>query len=213
MDTNLTNLAAIAPRFRRAVSGNNDPSLTQVGASEFESSLEQGSAVAAAGAVLDYDVPAQFRHVRYSLTNTAFTITAANDFGGVAFANLPDSNLCIVGAEINGTFSFGGDYAANDDVVFGIGTAAAAANPVATTAVNVIPATNLTDIVLAGVSVAAVARASAVGAFSGLYVPDAPGNQLFLNASSTDTQLAADGSVTFNGTIDVFYMDFGNRGS
>lgn len=207
-------LSPLAPFFRRERNAVNDPSLVRVGVTEYETSLESPVAIEANGAVLDYDVPAQYRHWRVALTAFTFTITAANDFGGKAFVTLPDTNLVIFGAELNGDFTFGGDYAANDDVVIGIGTAAAAANPVATTAVDVLPATNLTNItVTTPVEVAAASRAAAVGAAVGLYIPDAAANQLFLNASSTDTQLAADGTVTFTGYVDIFALDLGNRGS
>lgn len=221
MDTNLTNLAAIAPRFRRVRAGLNDPSQVQVGVDEFEASLEQPIANAARGIFLDYDVPVQFRRWRFRAENglAVATLTAALDYGSIELCTLPDLNLAILDAEFVGQLRFGGDFAANDDGDWGVGTSAAASNPIATTAVNVIPIQALDNIVLAGVDVVA-SRFSTVAALTPLAVPDADNNKLFLNFSFDDTQLAADGTITLGPHstlggpyLDVYAAVFGNRAS
>lgn len=222
-DTNLTNLAAVGPRFRRERAGVNDPSQNAVGVAEYEASLEQAVANAAAGFQLDYDVPAQFRRYRFSLQSgsalAVATLTAANDYGSIELCTLPDLNMAIWDAEFVGQLRFGGDFAGNDDGDWGIGTSAASANPIATTMVNVIPIQALDNIVLAGVDVAA-SRFSAIGALSPLAIPDAATNKLYLNFSFDDAQLAADGTITVaphstlgGPYLDVYALVGGNRAS
>lgn len=221
MDTNLSNLAAIGPRFRRVRAGVNDPSQVQQGLAEYEASLEQPVANEALGVYLDYDVPVQFRRWRFKIEGSlaVATLTAALDYGSIELCTLPDLNLAILDAEFVGQLRFGGDFAGGDDGDWGVGTSAAAANPIATTAVNVIPIQALDNIVLAGVDVAA-SRFSAVGNLTPLAVPDAANNKLFLNFSFDDTQLAADGTITVGPHstlggpyLDVYAAVFGNRAS
>lgn len=166
-----------------------------------------------AGSNVIMDVPCTLRRARILLTNVVVTLTAANDYGSVKLCDLPDRNILIVQAELTGTVIAGGDFATGDDPKIGVGTAAASANPIATTAQNVVPLANYTDIVAGAATAVAQSMLGSTGDAANLLVADAAGNALYLNASNTDTQLAADGTLTFNGYFDMWYFDLGNVGS
>jgi len=213
VDTNLTNLKPVAPWFARR-SGADGSQVKFTGAeAAYEDIVRRPTGVVSAGAVSAFDVPVTIRRHRIELSSVLVTVTAATDFAGVAIANLPDRNILILQAELVGSAVFSGDYANDDDPVIGVGTAVAAANPIATTAVNVIPATTLTNIVKDAATPVAASFVGSTGAISGLLVADTATTQLFFNVSSPDTQLAADGTCRFTGTLDIWYVDLGNVGS
>jgi len=163
---------------------------------------------------LRFDAPVPLRKASFLVENLILTMTAANDYIGAKLCDLPDRNVLISNAEFVGTAAFTGDFATNDDPSWGIGTAVASANPIATTAQDVLPIAALTNIT-AGAATAL--NASRVGASAAdqtnVLVPDSATSALYLNFSCTDTQLASDGTITVNGTFDVYYFDLGNRGS
>lgn len=209
-------LAPLAPNFPRKI---NSASATLEKFSGVEDLYDDivrqptANATASAGIKLSMDVPSTVRRARFTLENTVVTLTAANDYGSVKICDLPDRNILILAAELVATVKFGGDYADNDDPVVGVGTAAASANPIATTAVNVIAASTQTNIVVATANSLALSFLGSLGDAANLLVADGANNALYLNVSSPDTQLAADGTATFNGTFDVWYIDLGNVGS
>lgn len=171
------------------------------------------NAVASAGVKLTMDVPLTVRRARFTLENTVLTLTAALDYASVKICDLPDRNILILNAELVGSLVAGGDFAAGDDPSIGVGTAAASANPIATTMQNVIAIAAQTNIDPAVANAIALSFVGATGAITGLLVADGAANALYLNASCTDAQLAANGTLTFNGTFDVWYVDLGNVGS
>lgn len=168
---------------------------------------------AGAGVTVIMDVPAPLRRQRVKLENAVITLTAANDYGSLKLVDLPDRNIMILQAELTGTVIAGGDFATNDDPKIGVGTVAASANPIATTAVNVIPLTDYTNIVAGAATAVAQSLQLTLGTDASLLIPDAAAQAIYLNASNTDTQLAADGTLTFNGYFDFWYIDLGNVGS
>lgn len=169
----------------------------------------------AAGSRIAYDLPMTLRKMRVDLNavSVAVTGTGTDDHGGTAILDLPDRNLLIVQAELVGTATFSGDFATNDDPDIGVGTVVASANPLATTMQNVIPKVDCTNITKdAGFAVAGSLQAT-TGTNATLLIADAASQQLFLNVSAPDGQLAAAGSCVFTGYLDLFYFDLGNRGS
>lgn len=174
---------------------------------------QQPTRVAGAGVTVIMDVPLTLRRQRVLLSNAVLTLTAANDFASLKLVDLPDRNIVIFQAELFGTVLTGGDFATGDDPVVGVGQAAASTNPIDTTQVDVIPATTYTNIVAATLTAVSQSRLGATGDLNGILIPDAPGSALYLNASNPDTQLAADGTLTFNGFFDFWYVDLGNVSS
>lgn len=213
-ETVLSALAPVAPTFtRKLVPGRATLEKFAGVDSEFEDITRGPTRAAGAGVAIAMDVPVVPRKARIDLTNALVTLTAANDYGSLKLVDLPDRNILILNAEFTGTVLWGGDFADNDDPVIGIGTTAASASPVASTMVNVIAATTFTNIVVATANDIALTFVGATGSITGLLVADAAGNALYLNVSAPDTQLATDGTATFNGYVDLVYLDLGNRSS
>ena len=172
--------------------------------------VRQPTRAAGEGVTVIMDVPVTIRRQRVLLENAVITLTAANDFGSLKLVDLPDRNIAIFQAELSGTVVAGGDFATGDDPKIGVGQAAASANPIATTAVDVIALTDYTNIVAGAATAVAQTRLGATADLNAILIPDAAGSALYLNASNTDTQLAADGTLTFNGFFDFWYVDLGN---
>lgn len=166
-----------------------------------------------AGVTVIADLPLTLRRQRVLLENVVVTLTAADDFGSVKLVDLPDRNIAIFQAELVGSVVAGGDFATNDDPKIGVGSVAASANPIATTAQDVITLVDFTNIVAGAITAVAMSRVGATAALAPLLIGDGAGTALYLNASNTDTQLAADGTLTFNGYFDFWYVDLGNVGS
>lgn len=168
-----------------------------------------------AGVALAYNVPWPVRKVRIDLTDVTVTVVEAGevDYGSVLLATLPDRNLLILNAEFVGTINFGGDIADNDDGDWGIGTAAASANPITGAMQNIIPVQALDNIDISETLSVAASLQAALGTDATLAVPDGASNGVYLNADIDATQLAADGTLRFNGYLDLYVLDLGNRGS
>lgn len=207
-------LEPLNPNFARKVSAVGG-SLEKYATAEaqYADISQQPTRAAGEGVTVIMDVPVASRRQRVLLENAVITLTAANDFGSLKLVDLPDRNILIKQAELVGSVIAGGDFATGDDPKIGVGTAAASANPIATTAVNVIPLTDYVNIVAGAATAVAQSLQLTLGTNAALFVPDAAGQAIYLNASNTDTQLAADGTLTFNGYFDFWYEDLGNVGS
>jgi hypothetical protein len=169
---------------------------------------------AGTGVAITFDYPEAVRHMRLTLTGAVVPVDDSDgEYGGLEILNLPDRNLLILNAEANlscvkGAVANG--IAAGDSVDFGIGTAIASANTLATTMQNVVPkttvATNAATVTFAASTFSAVGTGAAA-----LSVPDTATSKLYLNATTTGGSLmSADDTITATGTVDLWYIDLGN---
>lgn len=108
-----------------------------------------------------------------------------------------------------------GDVAAGDDGDWGVGTTLVDARPLAGEDISLIGATAVDNLpaTLLSTQTAVSGPTTAVGTFTSKFVPNGPSNAIYMNFTIDDTQLAANGSVTVNGTFDMWYIDLGNVGS
>ena len=138
------------------------------------------------------------RRALFRLENVALAVTAAQDFGSVKLADLPDGNLLVLGCVVDLTFVGAGgvDTPANVDV--GVGTAAASNATLASTMINVCPKIDST-------SGSVVKGASGT---SQLAVLAASSTDLFLNVG---VAISSDGSLTISGTVELTYLDLGSQ--
>ncbi len=149
---------------------------------------------------------------RIWLAGHSFDITAANDYGGAKIADFQNKNLAFFGMLLN---AVGTVTAPNvgTDLTLSLGTAVAAATPLASTAI---------DYMIAKTGVGAAQSFTCVGhtfdnssgnfgnAGATPYLLDnhASNNDLFLNGAAAVTSGTC--TVTFTGGyVDVFYFDLG----
>lgn len=209
-ETNLSNLAPLAPYFGRKLEG---PTLTKYAGVEdaFEDINRQPTANSAVPArvAVTMDVPVVMRRMQVKLTNAVVTV-AATDFGSLKILDLPDRNIAIFNAELVGTVLFGGDYVDGDDPAIGVGQTAASDDTLSSTMQDVINIAAQANITAATANSLALTKPDPGVA---VLVADAAGNALYLNVGNGSDQLADEGTATFNGTLDIWYVDLGNVGS
>lgn len=148
---------------------------------------------------------------RLWLAGHSFTIAAANDYGGAKIADLPNKNLVLFGMALN---AIGTITAPNvgTDLTLSLGSAVAAATPLANTAINYMTAKT---------GVGAAQSFTCVGhTFDGsvdttgfgtngttpLFLDNGASNALFLNGAAA----VASGTCTIafsGGWVDVYYFD------
>jgi hypothetical protein len=132
----------------------------------------------------------------------SFTITAANDYGGAKIADVPNKNLLIAGHMMNlkGTIS---SPNVGTDLTLSLGSAVAAATPLASTAI---------DRMAAKTGVGAAQAFTAIGhtfdeSSPALIFMDAAASLgLFLNGAAAVTSGTCTVAFT-DGYVDVFYFD------
>jgi hypothetical protein len=154
-------------------------------------------------------VPMQVVKARVKLEDIELTVAASDDFGSVKLCTLPDTNLYIMGMEVNLAVVKAGTtngIVAATDLDFGIGSAAASASTLATTMIDYLEKSDVNDDALA-VSYQAHTQGQSTASFP-KKVADAADNELYLNLACAIT---ADDSVTLNGWVDIFYVDLGNE--
>lgn len=158
------------------------------------------------------DVPYTPRRARFLLRNAVVTITPANHFGSLHLATFPtDRHYIVTNTQILVSATFSGDFANLDDVGYGLGGIPAATNPIAGDAQDLlarIAASNINPAVALSISRSLQAQTT-VNTLTTQYIPDGGGFGLYFNWDVTAAQLAADGFVTLNGTVDMEYTDLG----
>lgn len=160
-----------------------------------------GALVPETGVALTFQRRAPLQHIRLTLTNLLVAIAAADDFGSALVATFPDKNIRVVASEVDLTLTKDGvEIVAATNLTAGLGTVAAEDTTLDTTEVNLGAATAMT----ADVDPAVYQAFSLLD----LDLGDAADNELYLNVASAD--ISGDGSVTANGTIDLYYYDLGN---
>lgn len=158
-------------------------------------------------ATLTFDRLRFVRTARITLAALNIDVTAADDFGGSKICDLPDSNILILGAEVNLSLDKDGTgIVAATDMTVGIGTAVASNSTLSGAMIDV-----LTDALTDDVDPAVFAQHTHDLSTPALvFVDDAAAAALFLNIAAT---LTVDGSILATGTIDIYYIDTGNVNS
>lgn len=147
---------------------------------------------------------------RIQVTLTNFTITVDNtlDYGSKALFTLPNSNLICIGCEPSLTCVKDGvanGMITTTDIDLAIGTAAASNTTLSSTMVNILPKQSITTDTL---SIAlAVHSLAATPVLTGIL--KGATNKFFLNIAPTGG-ITADSTMTFNGTIDFYFLNLGN---
>ena len=177
----------------------------------FTAPADQTQGTAGTGVAVSEAAPLAVQRVTLTLTNALITVLDADDFGSLAIWTFPDRNLHVLNAEVNlSIVKDGVGFISTTDLDIALGTAAASNTTLATTMLNVLPKQDANADALT-VTVAA-STFTAVGTAAGLAVPDAANNILYLNASAP-TEISEDGTLTVTGTIDLYFIDLGNRTS
>jgi hypothetical protein len=144
---------------------------------------------------------APMQHVVLTLTDVLVAVAAADDFGSALLGTFPDKNIRLVASEVDLLLTKDGvEIAEATNLTAAIGTVAAEDTTLDTTESNIGSATALT----------ADEDPAVYQAFTlaDLDLGDAADNEIYLNVASAD--ISSDGSVTANGTIDLYYYDLGN---
>jgi hypothetical protein len=171
--------------------------------------LEGAGITGSTGSTVSFDRATPLRHVRLTLAALSIAVLAANDFGGTKICNLPDLNIVLAGVEANLVFTKGGvtnGIVAATDLKVGMGFAVASAIPIATTAVDVMEATDLTTDALT-VTLAKHTNDQASPAL--LFGDDSATGAIYLNVSATGG-ITANDTLSVTGTVDLYYYSTGN---
>lgn len=160
-----------------------------------------GASVAAVG-------QEKVQKVTLTITALVMNVTAALDYGSVAFADLGDTNLMLLGAESDlavtkGEVSTG--IEATVDLDMGIGTAAASATTLATTMIDVLAKIDLD----ADTAVVQFDGHSSLATTMPLVIASGASNQLFINCG-LPVGITVDDTLTMTGTVTLYYIDMGN---
>lgn len=148
------------------------------------------------------------QRIQVTLTNLVLTVDNTLDYGSKALFTLPNYNLICIGCEPSLTVTKGNitnGILTTKDVDLAIGTAAASNTTLSSTMVNILPKQSLTaDTVNIPLAVHSLA---ATPVLTGILKGAA--NQFFLNTAITGG-ITADDTLTFNGTIDFYFLNLGN---
>lgn len=151
------------------------------------------------------------RRARLTLTDFSVAVAEADDYGGTKVLDLPDSNLMLLAVEVNLVMTKAGTtngLVAATDVDVAIGTAVASNAVLSSTMIDVIEKADLNADTLTGTWQAHSAD-QATATFP-LQIADGAASALYLNMAAAIT---ADDTATFDGTIDITYIDLGNDAS
>jgi hypothetical protein len=146
--------------------------------------------------------------VTLTLTALVLPVTAALDYAGVAFADLGDTNLMLLGCEADIVVTKGNESTGIEaavDLDMAIGTATASATTLAGAMEDVLDKIDLDadtlDVDFDGHSQAATTMP--------LFLPDGAANQLFINCG-LPVGITVDDTLTMSGTVTLYYIDLGN---
>jgi len=151
------------------------------------------------------------QHYQLYMSGASIAVDESDDYGSVKICDLPDTNIHLLGVEVNLTLTKGGTtngIVAATDLDVGVGTAAASATTLATTMIDIIEKADLDTNALAvefeahtqGQSTATMPKQIGDGASSALY----------LNAVAVGGITASD-TISVTGTVDLYYVDLGNE--
>lgn len=176
--------------------------------------LRDGSPLPSCAATTSLDVSLLTpMKVTLRLSGETLSVDEGDDFGSLELLTLPDRNLHLLGLEADLTLVKGGvtnGLEAAVDLDVGIGTAAASAQTLATTMIDVlekqdVDADSLTVTVQAhtlGQSTATMPK----------QIADSATSKLYLNVG-VPAGITASDALTVSGSIDLYLIDLGNRTS
>jgi hypothetical protein len=152
------------------------------------------------------------RHTRLLVTALEVDVDEADDFGSAKLVDLPDTNMLLLGMELNLELTKGGvtnGLVAATDLLVGIGTAATASSDLSG---------GSEDNVLTGISLTASDASPALAFHSNdeatvtwpKKLADGASNSLYLNVGASIT---ASDTLTVDGYIDLYWVDLGNTTS
>ena len=146
--------------------------------------------------------------VTLTLTALVMNVTAALDYGGVAFADLGDTNLMLLGCESDvvvtkGNASTGIEAAVDLDMA--IGTATASATTLAGAMEDVL---DKIDLDADSLTVDFDGHSQAATTMP-LFLADGASNHLFINCG-LPVGITVDDTLTMTGTVTLYYIDLGN---
>lgn len=172
-----------------------------------KSGVSGGNAIRPATNVVKGDDRVRFvRTARFFLENVVVSVLAANDYGGTAILTLPDSNLVVIGAVVNVELTKDGTgIQTATDVTAALGTAVASGTGLTGEESNLISSSLTAD-----ENPAIWKDHTNNQTTPALAFVKQSATSIFLNAAATIT---ADGSLTANGYVDLYYIDTGETPS
>ena len=171
--------------------------------------LEPGTAVVGSSAESVAAVEQQkVQKVTLTLTALVMNIPAALDYGSVAFADLPDSNLLFLGCEADivvtkGNASTGIEAAVDLDMA--IGTVAASQVTLVSVLENILNLIGMD----ADTLTPDFNGHSSTATTMPLLIQDGATNKLFINCG-LPVGITVDDTLTMTGTVTIFYIELGN---
>jgi hypothetical protein len=165
---------------------------------------------AAATSVTLEDKALVCRKLTLTVTDLVLSLTQALDYIGAKLCDLPDSNLMLLGCEVDlecvkGETSNG--LESGTDITLAIGTAVASASTLATTMENVI---ELQLLDADDATPAYLDHSESNATALPITLADGATNALYLNLAAAVT---ADDTLTCTGTVTLYYVDLGNLSS
>ncbi len=149
----------------------------------------------------------QVKRARLTLSGAVITVTQALDYGSLKIVDLPDTNLMLLGMELDLVVTKQGNtngIVAASDLDMAVGTAPASNATLSGTMLDVIEKADLDTDALA-VDFNAHSNDQATALFP-RKIGDNASSALYLNLA---VAITADSSVTVDGTIDIYYVDVG----
>jgi hypothetical protein len=185
---------------------NNQPHLFMGGVDASEA-LTGLPAVPPTGVVVSTDKALAVREMHLVVTDLEAEVLAANDYGSAKLCDLPDKNLLLLSVEVNLVGLKSGGIIAGTDLDLAVGSAAASAQTLATTMIDIVEKSDH-DASEASATWQAHTADQATAAYP-LQKVDSATSALYLNVGLPVG--VADGAVTFTGTVVLKYVDLGNE--
>lgn len=161
---------------------------------------------------VDYQLLTPYK-ATLNVTSGTLSIAAANDYGSLQLMTWQDRNIHLLAVEANLTLVKGGvtnGLEAAVDLDVGIGTAAASAQTLATTMIDIVEKVDVDDNALS-VTFQAHTAGQSTATFP-KQILDGATNKLFLNVG-VPAGITADDALTVTGQVDLYFVDLGNRTS
>ena len=177
--------------------------------SQLRDGASLATAVAAASTTLK-DEALVLRKLTIVLDDLVIDIDESDDYGGTRIVTFPDTNVMILGCEVDlelvkGDTSNG--LVAATDLDVAVGSAVASNSTLATTMIDVVDKVDLNATDLTPALEAHSNDNSSAGAS---FIADSATSGLFLNLAAAIT---ASDTLTCTGTVTVYYVDLGNLSS
>ena len=166
---------------------------------------------AGAATVTIADQMVSVRRARVTLTSFSIAVTSANGYGGSKIVDLPNTNMLLLGVDVNTTIVKGGvtnGIVAAKDLDVGIGTATASSTTLASTMIDIIEKKDI-DTDALSVTFDAHSNDNSTSTFP-RRIADGASSALYLNASVIGG-ITANDTLSVTGTIDIYYVDLGNQ--